>query len=126
MCIRDSPGEVSDQVLARESSDGPSPEFIHGTRGVLGRNPRKTAGPESTVLINKGIGYDIKGGVCILRNVLIAVSYTHLYEALSSTAVNLGDKSKKNQKAPNSGNGFCSVHVPTARNIIVLTMLPLP
>ena len=45
--------------LARESSDGPSPESVHGTRGVLGRIPRKTAGPESTVLINKDIGYDL-------------------------------------------------------------------
>ena len=48
-------------------------EFIHGTRGVIGRIPRKTAGPESTVLINNDIGYDSKGGVCILRNVLIDV-----------------------------------------------------
>ena len=39
-------------------------------RQVLGRIPRKTAGPESTVLINKDIGYDIEGGVCILRNFL--------------------------------------------------------
>ena len=52
---------------ARESSDGPSPESMHGTQGFLGRIPRKTLGPESMVLINKDIGYDIydiKGGVC--------------------------------------------------------------
>ena len=30
---------------------------------------------ESTVLINKDIGYDIKGGVCILRNFLIVCEF---------------------------------------------------
>ena len=37
--------------------------------------PRNTSGPESTVLINKDIGYDIKGSVCILRNFLIVCEF---------------------------------------------------